>query len=233
MFDAKALLDQVIGTAEKYAGKENIDKLRETAANNPTLTKVGAIGAAGVLLSTGAGRNILKLGALAGIGGLAYKTYQDWQANQGKPVEAPEAAREAVKELAPPPAGTPFDHATDGQDRALAFLTAMIAAAKADGEIDKDEQQRIFGKVSELVQDREARAFLMDEMMAPLDIDRIVALAKSPEQAVELYTASAMAIEIDTPAEREYLNVLADRLGLEKGLTGMLETAVADERRSA
>ena len=73
----------------------------------------------------------------------------------------------------------------------------------------------------------------MDEMMAPLDIDRIVALVKSPEQAVELYTASAMAIEIDTPAEREYLNVLADRLGLEKGLTGMLETAVADERRSA
>jgi uncharacterized membrane protein YebE (DUF533 family) len=231
MFDAKALLDQVIGTAEKYAGKENIDKLRETAANNPTLTKVGAIGAAGVLLGTGAGRNILKLGALAGIGGLAYKTYRDWQANQGKPVEAP-GAREAVRELAPPPAGMPFDHSADGQDRALAFLTAMIAAAKADGEIDKDEQQRIFGKVSELVQDREARAFLMDEMMSPLDIDRIVALAKSPEQAVEIYTASAMAIEIDTPAEREYLNVLADRLGLEKDLTGMLETAVADERAS-
>lgn len=226
MFDAKSLLDQVLGTAEKYAGKENIDKLREKAAANPTLTKVGAVGAAGVLLGTGFGRSLLKLGGAAAVAGLGYKAYQDWQAKQKG--ETPISRSEPV---ALPPQGSGFEHSgEDEQERALAFITAMIAAAKADGQIDSFEQERIFGKLNELNTDAEAKAFLMNEMMAPLDLDKIVALGKTKEQAVEIYAASAMAVLIDTPEERSYLNTLADRLGLDRELTAMIETAVNDER---
>lgn len=228
MFDAKALLDQMIGTAEKYAGKENVDAIRKKAAENPTLTKVGAVGAAGVLLGTGFGRSLLKLGGAAAVAGLGYKAWQDWQAKQGG--GSVEGAS-GPKEIAPPPAGSAFDHSgQDEQDRSLAFITAMIGAAKADGQIDSFEQQRIFGKISEMSGDTEARAFLMEEMMAPLDMDKIVALGRTQESAVEVYTASAMAILIDTPAEREYMNTLADRLGLERDLARMIEQAVTEER---
>lgn len=236
MFDAKSLLDQVLGAAEKYAGKENIDKLKEKAKANPKMTTAAGLGLAGVLLGTKTGRGLVKLGGVAAVGGLAYKAYKDWQANQGNGGQdhgGKGGGAIAPKELAPPPSGSAFDHSgADSQERSLAYLTAMIAAAKADGHIDGFEQERIFAKVNELAADSEARAFLMNEMMAPLDIEKITRLAHSQESAVEVYTASAMAILIDTPEEREYMNTLADRLGIERNLARMIENAVAEERQA-
>lgn len=229
MFDAKSLLNQLLGTAEKYAGKENIDMLREKAAANPTLTKVGAVGAAGVLLGTGFGRNLLKLGGAAAVAGLGYKAYQDWQAKQKG-----ETTSASAEHLALPPQGSGFEHeGQDEQARALAYITAMIAAAKSDGQIDSFEQERIFAKLGEMNDNADARAFLMNEMMGPLDIDKVSALGKTREQAVEIYTASAMAIMIDTPEERSYMNTLADRMGLDRDLAAMIEVAVTDERAAS
>ncbi len=226
MFDARKLLDQFVGAAEQVAGKENIDKVRDAVAKNPGMTKAAGIGLGAVLLGTRAGRRLsgraLRLGALAAIGGIAYKAYQDWQ--QGK-------AGTAVDE---PPEGSPFRHeGAREQDRARAFLSAMIASAKADGSIDSDEKQRIFGKLNELVDGAEAKAFLLDEMTAPFDFEKIVALGPTREEAVEIYTASVMAIVIDTPAERTYLDTLATHLGLEKELAEKVEMAVEEERKAA
>jgi len=226
MFDAKSLLNQVLGSAEKYVGKDNIDNLREKAAANPTMTKVGAVGAAGVLLGTGFGRSLLKLGGAAAVAGLGYKAYKDWQAKQAG--ETPPGQSEP---LSIPPQDSAFGHSgEDEQERSLAYITAMIAAAKADGQIDTFEQERIFGKVNELSEDDEAKAFLMNEMMSPLDIEKVIALGDTQEHAVEIYTASAMAVLVDTPEERSYLNTLADRMGLDRELASMIETAVNDER---
>jgi len=222
MFDARKLLDQFMGAAEEMAGKENVDKVRDAVAKNPGLTKAAGVGLAAVLLGTRAGRRIsgkaLRLGALAAIGGVAYKAWQQWQ--QGKGGGAPQENR--------------FRHDGEAaQERARAFLSAMIASAKADGNIDADEQKRIFGKLNELVDGAEAKAFLMDQMMAPLDFAKIVELAPTREQAVEIYAASVMAIVIDTPAERVYLDTLATHLGLEKELAETVEKAVDEERAAA
>ena len=94
----------------------------------------------------------------------------------------------------------------------------MIAAAKADGHIDAVEQQKIFGKLDELDLDTEDKAFVMDELRKPLDIDSVVAAATTPELAVEIYAASFLAIDPDDPAEQAYLAMLASRLKLDPGL---------------
>jgi len=105
----------------------------------------------------------------------------------------------------------------------LAILRAMIAAAKADGHIDAQEHSRIFAKLNEHDLDTEEKAFIIDELRKPLDIDAVVAAAVTPELAVEIYAASVLAIDPDDPAEQAYLAMLASRLKLEPGLRAAIE----------
>ena len=49
----------------------------------------------------------------------------------------------------------------------------------------------------------------------------------------EVYLASAIAIEADTPAEQAYLRYLAATLGLEDGLVQHLDAAVASAKSQA
>jgi uncharacterized membrane protein YebE (DUF533 family) len=52
-------------------------------------------------------------------------------------------------------------------------------------------------------------------MSKPMDTDELVAAAKGNLQlAAQLYAASLLGIEVDTPGERAYLEDLANRLGL-------------------
>ena len=62
--------------------------------------------------------------------------------------------------------------------------------------------------------DAEERRFVEAELAKPADLDAIVREATTPELAIQVYAASLLAIEVDTPAERSYLRTLADRLGL-------------------
>ncbi|MEI2420227.1 DUF533 domain-containing protein, partial [Arthrospira platensis SPKY2] len=96
-----------------------------------------------------------------------------------------------------------------GAAMGLAIVRSMIAAAKADGHIDNAERERIFGQISQLGLGAEEKAFLFDEIARPLDIDAIVALGVSPQVSIDIYTASLLAIEVDTPAEKAYLQMLA------------------------
>jgi uncharacterized membrane protein YebE (DUF533 family) len=111
------------------------------------------------------------------------------------------------------------------ESKAMLVLKAMINAAKADGQIDDAERQRILGKLEEAGADAEAREFVEAEMRRPFDVD---GLPEAPNQqtAVEVYAASLLAIEVDTPAEREYLQRLAQGLGLEERAVQRLHTAL-------
>jgi uncharacterized membrane protein YebE (DUF533 family) len=106
-------------------------------------------------------------------------------------------------------------------------LRAMINAAKADGRIDEGEISRILGKVQKTGADPEAREFLSAEMNKPMETENLVAAARSkPELAAQLYGASLLAIEVDTPAEKEYLDKLAAALGLEPEVTQRIRQEV-------
>jgi uncharacterized membrane protein YebE (DUF533 family) len=236
MFDATKLLDQMMGAAERYAGKENVDKVRKKIAENPDMAKAAGVTLAAVLLGSRGGRKVAgsaaKLGGLAVVGGLAYQAWQNWQRKQGGETQTINTNTQPP-ELAPPPADSPFAQHVSANERAKASLVAMIAAAKADGHIDNSEQQRIRGRMSDLVDDGEAKTFLLDEMMAPNDMERVAALATTPERAMEIYTASCIAIDLDHPEERAWLDKLATRLKLDPALTEEIERSVTAQRTTA
>ena len=204
MFDPQKLFDQFLSGS---AGTE----LQKKTGVSPDMLKGLAGGAAlgglasmvlGSKKSSKLAKTAVKVGGAAAIGGLAWKAWQAYQASQNAP--------------AAPTAETVFlpTQTAAQNDLSLALLTAMIAAAKADGHIDAEEQRRIFAKLDDAELDSESKAFLMDELRKPLDIDAIVKLATSPEVAVEIYAASVLAIDPDDPAEQAYLAMLAARLKL-------------------
>ena len=60
-------------------------------------------------------------------------------------------------------------------------------------------------------------------MAKPMDTAGLVAAAKGrPELAAQVYAASLLAIEVDTPAERDYLAQLASALDLAPEVTEQL-----------
>jgi len=237
MFDAKSLLDQFLGSqgGNRSGGRGGSDDL--LAQGKDFLSSQGgglALGSlAGLMLGTKTGRKLGKkavtYGGLALVAGLAYKAYQGHKANQQNAPRPSYPQDEPIPLEAP--RGTAFDPAEQpgGENQfAVSLLSAMIAAAKADGHIDRDEQDRIFAKIDEAGLDSEAKAFLMDELRSPLDLDKVVASASCPETAAEIYAASRLAVDPDHQAEKAYLQMLAARLGLEQGLVDEIELAVRE-----
>jgi uncharacterized membrane protein YebE (DUF533 family) len=228
MQDAKRLLDQLLGGVMPGQGQPGGggDFLRGAGG--------GALagGLAAILLGTKTGRQLggdaLKLGGMAAVGALAYKAWRDWQAGKEATPRASEPNRSAPLML-PAPSGTPFNPATESGQQSLArhLLRAMIAAAKADGHVDAQEQARIFGEMDKLNLSSEDKAFVMDELRAKLDVDAVAGAADTPEEAAEIYAASLLAIDIDNAAERGYLSMLAARLKLDDALVAHLQQNVA------
>ncbi|PDT02969.1 protein YebE [Rhizobium chutanense] len=234
MFDAKKLLDQFLGSQVPGLGGSVRDRAGEavqTAKNNPLAT--GAIAAA--LLGTKTGRgiagNALAIGGLAAIAGLGYQAYKNYQAGQAPaaPSDAPSANNPV---LLPPPAESGFGPASPAgsNEFVLVLISAMIAAAKADGHIDDAERALIMDKIKAADVSGEAAAFIERELASPTDIDALVAAATTEEQRVELYTASRLTIEPDSRAERGYLDLLAGRLGLADQLVDHIEATVSSAK---
>jgi len=100
------------------------------------------------------------------------------------------------------------------QQNAQLILRAMINAAKADGHIGPSEIERITGKLEKIGADDEGRSFVLQEMGKPIDLDAITREVASEELGAQIYAASLLAIEVDTPAEKEYMQNLAAELQL-------------------
>ncbi len=231
MFDAKKLLDQFLGSQMPGASGSISQKGNDIlgmAKANPW--KSGALAA--MLLGTKTGRslggNALKLGGLAVIAGLGYQAYRNYKSGQ------PAEPTQALPELLPPPKDSPFSTEPEAisNDFALSLVRAMIAAAKADGHIDASERSRIMDKIHLSGLGAEAEAFIEAELAKPIDLDALVASAKTEEQRVEIYTASRLTIEPDTRTERGYLDMLAGRLGLPDALVDHIEATVASAKIS-
>ena len=114
----------------------------------------------------------------------------------------------------------------DENDRALVMMRSMITAAKADGQIDAGEQQRILGKLNEAGASDEMRQFIQNELRQPVDVDSLASEVDSPHMATEVYTAALFAIDIDTPGEQAYMSQLANRLGLPPTLVQQLHESL-------
>lgn len=113
------------------------------------------------------------------------------------------------------------------ENNASLILTSMLNAAKADGQIDKAEFQKILGQAKEDGMDRETQEFIMAELKKPIDLNALCAQARhQPELAAQLYAASLLAIEVDTQAEQAYMQQLGQGLGLDRNTLQQLHTMV-------
>ena len=193
----------MLGGLADMARQAMSDPKQEVGRNNPVA--VGGLGAlAGTLL--GGGRGAVGGGLLAVLGSLAYSALQAGDgggaASKADPAEAAKAAAPATEE--------------EVHHSATLVLRAMIQAAKADGQLDSREIERITGKLDEGGDDPEGREFVLREMGKPVDVEGLAQQARTPKESAEIYAASFMAVEVDSQAEKDYLARLADALGLSK-----------------
>jgi uncharacterized membrane protein YebE (DUF533 family) len=189
----------------------NLDQILTTLKTDQGAQRTAMTGAAGLaaglLLGRGGFGDLAKMGAVAAVGGLAYNAWRNHQAQQGN-----SAPVDQDRFIPPPQAG--FQH----EELSKTLVRAMIAATKADGQIDAAEKEAIFAKLEKMPLGPEEKAFVFDELSSPLDINAVVARADSAEHGAEIYAASLIAITADTAAERAYLDALAFKLKLDPGL---------------
>lgn len=158
-------------------------------------------------------------------------------ANNPVPVQTQGLVDASTQEFISAPLGSAFMPEESDQvandTLGLTLVRAMIAVARADGRLDAQESQAIFQKIESLELDSETKNLLVNEMGQPVDMDAIVNSASSPEVAAEIYVASLLAVDVDSPAEKAYLAMLAARLQLPAELVAELENQVEAQKQFA
>ena len=217
---------EAFGQATGQSPDDLMTQLKDLISKHQMGAGVAAGGLGAAVLGTRAGRSLassaVKVGALALIGGLAYKAYENY--SQGRPLISPGPS--ALVD-APAPAGTGFEPQTITNDSALLYIRAMIAAAAADGRIDETEQQKILGGLKQAGVEQGAHDFLMQEINNPASIDELAAACKTGEEAVQVFTAARIAVDLDNQAENAFLVALASKLGIDGKLAQHIDAAAA------
>ncbi len=104
-------------------------------------------------------------------------------------------------------------------EQATVMVRAMINAAKADGRLDKEEQEKILGKLGSVSQDD--IDFVNNELSQNLDVQ---AFANSVPRGLEnqVYAMSLMAIDLDSQGEARYLHQLGQAMGIEPQVSNQI-----------
>lgn len=131
-------------------------------------------------------------------------------AAQGVPPDSPPVGAGVPPPPPPPRTAFPVQGGTDP----VLLLRAMIAAAYADGSLDDAERERITSHLERAGLSDEERQFLRQELDAPRPLNEIAASAASRADAEQIYAVSLLAVEVDTDAERAYLEELRRALGI-------------------
>ncbi len=219
--DATGARDVITNATGGRSPDEMMAQVKDLIANNQL--GAGAIlgGLGAILLGTKTGRGVatsaVKLGALALIGGLAYKAYQNHQAGRPLITGPQNAATEAA------PDGSGFEPDAISNDAAMHIIKAMIAAAAADGRIDDTEYARIMGAAGGAAASPEAKAFLERELRRPATASELAREVSSAEEALQVYTAARVAIDADNASEKGFLAELASALGIDAALAGQVD----------
>jgi uncharacterized membrane protein YebE (DUF533 family) len=243
MFDARSILGALVQAGLSGSTRQRVESALRSGgqgglgdiasgvlgqAQSSGSLKAGGLGAlAGAMMGTREGgsplRGAISGGLLAVLGKIAYDALQN--RDQGQPAATGSAPAPGWTPAAPA-ISAPASASADDQSTAHLLLRAMLSAAKADGQIDATEMQRIMGKLDEAGADAESKNLLVEEMRGPPDIDALAREARTPELAAQVYAASLLAIDVDTDAERDYLQRLAGALRLDADTVRRLHFAV-------
>lgn len=211
------------GVMDALGGLFNPDKGVSNSPLSSFLAGAGGGALAGsalsLLLGNKGGRemvgNVLTYGGLAAVGAIAYKAYNNWQANH-----APGTSQAEPRTLDRLPQAQAEPHQR-------AILLAMVTAAKADGHIDERERSLMTEALTKLGGgNAEFEQWLTTELNKPLDPAAVARAATTPEMAAEIYIASVLVVDEEHFLERAYLDELARQLHLEPGFKTELEQQV-------
>lgn len=157
--------------------------------------------------------NSLGGGMMGLLGMMAYKALtSSMSGNSGATASAP-SAQAYVQ-------ATPQQQANDAE----IILIAMIDAAKADGQVDSDELGRIMNTMKSSGIGQDGVNYVIQKLQEPMETAKIVAAVRGrPELAAQVYSASLMAIDVDTDAEKLYLSKLAKAMGLSQSVVQNIE----------
>lgn len=198
-----------------------------------------------------AAKNVAVVGGSAALAALAYKMYDNWsnsrkaqdqaanvpQGGYGAPqggYGAPQGAYGAQGGYGQSaPSADPFaayNAAQQNQPLALPnddagklILQAMIFAARADGHIDRQEQEMILKTAQTVSPDSNFNATISQFLNAPLDPKALASKVSNQQQAFDIYRLSATAIVADNDMERRYLSDLAAALNLDSMTIAQLD----------
>lgn len=161
--------------------------------------------------------NTLGGGMMGLLGMMAYKALRGSLGGSSASAQAPAQAQAYVP-------ATPQQQANDAE----IIITAMIDAAKADGQVDADEFQRITSSLKQNGLAQDGMNYVIQKLQGPMETAKIVAAVKGrPQLAAEVYSASLMAINVDTEAERKYLTKLGKAMGLSTEVMNNIEQLTA------
>lgn len=146
--------------------------------------------------------NSLGGGMMGLLGMMAYKALKNTMGGSSS------SSGSSTQTYTPP---TPQQQASDAE----IILLAMIDAAKADGQVDADEFNKIMNSLKSSGVGQDGVNYVLQKLQGPMETAKIVNAVKGrPDLAAQVYSASLMAIEVDTDAERNYLSKLASAMGL-------------------
>lgn len=209
--------------AEKAKG------LAQQATQGGVNSFAGGAVAGGLLslfLSNGKARDIaggaLGYGGAALLGALAHRAYQNYQS--GKQTGEGLVKGHVASELNQPSLHTAIP--AGDQNFGIVLIKGMIAAAKSDGHIDSQEQEKIFNQIEKMNLPSEQKSLIFDALMKPIDLNALTNRIQSIEQATEFYMASCLAIDSDHPEEQRYLQSLAVTLKLPSELVNQIHEQI-------
>lgn len=189
-------------------------------------------GALGAMLGNIMPGNAAKGIALAGLSAVAYNFYKKW-------TEAQNAAQADTSFGQTPPRqiknqfGPGFDSnsATSLDPTAELVVRAMNYAARADGNIDEVERQRMREILKNILPGQDVERVIDTVSNETIDPARIANATISADQAEDIYRLSCATIDADQFMEKSYLEALANSLGISANRKGELETEAAMARQ--
>lgn len=136
------------------------------------------------------------------------------------------AAKPAPEGWAPVP-GVPAPPPISAEDReGVLMLRAMIAAAKADGQVDSDERARIADQLDAAGLGAPAREAVLAEFDRDVAPEALAREARDPMLAAQLYAAAVAGAASIEGAERAWLDGFAKALKLDRAATEAIERRI-------
>ncbi len=227
MFDAEKLLGKIVGEVVGGGGSWGSGKK----------SMFGGLGSGGGLLT------------MIGLGVGAYEILKQQQEQKAQgsgmqqPPPPPGAGGSGTGTPPPPPGGgmpaaspppPPLGSAPvpppavglAGQEMAVRLIQVMVAAAHADGVMDAEEERAVLDRLRGAELTQEEKMFLLNELHQPKSIGELTAGIGDPAVAKTMYMLAVAAIDIDTEAERAWLNELAGQLGI----SGEMQRFIEEQR---